>query len=246
MTELAGRILIVDDEYAIRSLIRRYFSKRGAIVHGAANGGEMSEVLQQHTIDILLLDVHLPGKDGFTLLNEVRRKHGHEIGIIILTSRNELNDRVAGLEGGADDYLPKPFEMPELLARCNAVLRRLGRITGKGEPDTSQYNFASYCLDSKTRQLRTTSQQLIELSPAEFDLLHIFVKNPHTVLNRDYLLQQTRGRDASPYDRTIDVRIGQLRKKLVSNEGSDPLFKTIRGGGYMLVVDVGKTRNPTP
>ncbi|CAG0911371.1 unnamed protein product, partial [Cyprideis torosa] len=128
-----------------------------------------------------------------------------------LTSRNELDDRIAGLEGGADDYVPKPFEVSELLARAHAVLRRMAPKTEA--PETCQYCFAGYCLDCK---------------------------HPETVLSRDYLMQQTRGRDAGPYDRTIDVRVGQLRKKLPVANSDQSLFKTIRGGGYMLTEAVSK------
>lgn len=233
MPECNHRILIVDDEAAIRSLIKRYFEKRGGLVYCAASGDEMHQILARMPVDLILLDVQLPGsKDGFALLDEVKRQY--EAGVIMLTVQNELNDRLAGLNGGADDYVPKPFEMSELLARSNAVLRRLAAEKPVSEPETGRFLFSGYCLDCRTRELHDSEQQAIELSPAELDLLMIFVKHPQTVLSRDYLLQQTRGRDASPYDRTIDVRVGQLRKKIAAPNASEPLFKTIRGGGYML------------
>lgn len=232
MPETLNHILIVDDELAIQSLIKRYFQKHGSIVHCAGSGDEMNEVLRLHSVDLVILDVNLPGKDGFTLLDEIKRDH--DSGVIMLTSQNELNDRLNGLNGGADDFVPKPFEMSELLARSNAVLRRLGRLKQKPEPDTCSYYFSGYKLDSKVRELTNQQGEKIEISPAEMDLLLIFVKHPQTVLSRDYLLQQTRGRDAGPFDRTIDVRVGQLRKKILIQEEQAPLFKTIRGGGYML------------
>ena len=236
MPETLNHILIVDDELAIQSLIKRYFQKHGAIVHCAGSGDEMNEILELQTVDLVILDVNLPGKDGFTLLDEIKRDH--DSGVIMLTSQNELNDRLTGLNGGADDFVPKPFEMSELLARSNAVLRRLGRLKQKPEPDTCSYYFAGYRLDTKVRELTDDKNQKIEISPAETDLLTIFVKHPQTVLSRDYLLQQTRGRDAGPFDRTIDVRIGQLRKKILIATELEPLFKTIRGGGYMLTSTV--------
>lgn len=236
MPELTCQILIVDDEPAIQSLVKRYFAKRGATVYCAGSGAEMQQLLQQHPVQLVFLDVHLPGKNGFELLPEIRQNYN--AGIIMLTSRNELDDRIAGLEGGADDYVPKPFEVSELLARAHAVLRRLE--PQMKVPETCRYCFAGYCLDCKVRQLHDPNQQAVELSPAEFDLLKVFVQHPETVLSRDYLMQQTRGRDAGPYDRTIDVRVGQLRKKLPVANSGQPLFKTIRGGGYMLTEAVSK------
>lgn len=243
MPEFACQILIVDDEVAIQSMVKRYFEKRGATVYCAGSGDEMHRILQQQSIQLVFLDVHLPGKNGFELLHEI--KQGYSAGIIMLTSRNELDDRIAGLEAGADDYVPKPFEVSELLARSNAVIRRLGESeeSPPPSPETDQYHFAGYSLDCKVRQLHNAEQQLVDLSPAEFDLLKVFVKHPETVLSRDYLMQQTRGRDAGPHDRAIDVRVGQLRKKLPIVEAKQPLFKTIRGGGYMLTEPVTRQSN---
>lgn len=235
-----NHILIVDDEPAIRSLVKRYFEKQGMVVHCAASGEEMHALLEAETIDIVFLDVHLPGKDGFKLLDEIKTEH--QAGVIMLTVENDLDARLHGLNGGADDYVPKPFAMSELHARSNAVLRRLGRFKQTPKLEISCYHFAGYALDCKLREVRDAEQQLVDLSPAEIDLLLVFVKHPQTVLNRDYLMQQTRGRDATPFDRTIDVRVGQLRKKLpVADEQT--LFKTVRGGGYMLTQAVERVRS---
>lgn len=235
-----NHILIVDDEPAIRSLVKRYFEKQGMVVHCAASGEEMHALLDAEAIDIVFLDVHLPGKDGFKLLDEIKTEH--QAGVIMLTVENDLDARLHGLNGGADDYVPKPFAMSELHARSNAVLRRLGRFKQIPKLETSCYHFAGYALDCKLREVRDAEQQLVDLSPAEIDLLLVFVKHPQTVLNRDYLMQQTRGRDATPFDRTIDVRVGQLRKKLpVADEQT--LFKTVRGGGYMLTQAVERVRS---
>jgi len=238
MPEIANQILIVDDETAIQSLIKRYFQKNGATVYCAGSGEEMHQLLKLHAIDMVFLDVNLPDKDGFTLLDEVKQEY--DAGVIMLTSQSELSDRLTGLNGGADDFVPKPFEMSELLARSNAVLRRLDRQKTAPEPDTGCYLFQGYCLDNKVRELHSSELQLVDLTPAEFDLLLIFLKHPETVLSRDYLLQQTRGRDAGPFDRTIDVRVGQLRKKIIP-ESETPLFRTIRGGGYILQSTVTRT-----
>lgn len=235
-----NHILIVDDEPAIRSLVKRYFEKQGMVVHCAASGEEMHALLDAETIDIVFLDVHLPGKDGFKLLDEIKTEH--QAGVIMLTVENDLDARIHGLNGGADDYVPKPFAMSELHARSNAVLRRLGRFKQTPKLEISCYHFAGYALDCKLREVRDAEQQLVDLSPAEIDLLLVFVKHPQTVLNRDYLMQQTRGRDAAPFDRTIDVRVGQLRKKLpIADEQT--LFKTVRGGGYMLTQAVERVRS---
>lgn len=242
MPEVANQILIVDDEVAIQSLIKRYFQKNHTTVHCAGSGEEMHQLLKLHAIDMVFLDVNLPDKDGFTLLDEI--KQNYDAGVIMLTSQSELHDRLTGLNGGADDFVPKPFEMSELLARSNAVLRRLGRLKTAPEPDTARYHFQGYCLDNKVRALHSPEQLPVELTPAEFDLLLVFLKHPETVLSRDYLLQQTRGRDSGPYDRTIDVRVGQLRKKIIIPDSPStppsPLFKTIRGGGYILQSTVNR------
>lgn len=236
-----NHILIVDDEPAIRSLVKRYFEKQGVIVHCAASGEEMHAVMASEAIDLVFLDVHLPGKDGFILLNELRSEH--QTGVIMLTVENDLDARLHGLNGGADDYVPKPFAMSELYARSNAVLRRLGRLKPSSKLETSCYHFAGYSLSCKLREVRDPQQVLVDLSPAEIDLLLVFLKHPQTVLNRDYLMQQTRGREASPFDRTIDVRVGQLRKKLpISDEQT--LFKTVRGGGYLFTQAVERIRSP--
>ena len=235
-----NHILIVDDEPAIRSLVKRYFEKQGMVVYCAASGEEMHALLDTETIDIVFLDVHLPGKDGFKLLDEIKTEH--QAGVIMLTVENDLDARLHGLNGGADDYVPKPFAMSELHARSNAVLRRLGRFKQTPKLETSCYHFAGYALDCKLREVRDAQQQLVELSPAEIDLLLVFVKHPQTVLNRDYLMQQTRGRDAAPFDRTIDVRVGQLRKKLPITD-EQTLFKTVRGGGYLLTQAVERVRS---
>ncbi len=239
MPETVNHILIVDDEMAIQSLIKRYFEKNGATVYCAGTGEEMHHIMKLHSIDMVFLDVNLPDKDGFTLLDEIKQQY--DAGVIMLTSQNELNDRLTGLNGGADDFVPKPFEMSELLARSNAVLRRLGRLKTAPEPDIGRYYFQDFYLDNKVRELRSPQHQLIDITPAELDLLLVFLKHPETVLSRDYLLQQTRGRDAGPYDRTIDVRVGQLRKKISIPDTAPPLFKTIRGGGYILQSAVTRT-----
>ncbi len=229
------RVLIVDDEPSIQSLVKRYFEKNGFAVSCAGSGSEMRAILNIHPVQLVILDISLPDEDGFSLLEEIRT--GCSMGVIMLTAKAELNDRLAGLNSGADDYLPKPFERSELMARSKAVLRRFSP-TIDANPNRYNYSFGKWNLNTRTHQLTDKNDRLIDLSPAEYQLLLVFITYPRIVLSRDYLLQQTRGRPSSPFDRTIDVRVGKLRKKLNSDEYSKPLFETIRGAGYLLNSDV--------
>ena len=227
-------LLIVDDEPDIQNLIKRYFSKLGFSVFCAGSGSDMVQVLAKQRIDIVLLDVCLPDSSGIELLPRI--KQHYQVAVIMLTAQAKTEQRIAGLNQGADDYLPKPFDLAELHARINAVLRRNETITDK-LIKLKQYRFQNFTLDTRTRTLCYKNQD-IKLSPAEYDLLLVMLKNPNTVLDRDYLMLTTRGRPASAHDRAIDVRMGQLRKKLSLETQSRPLFSTVRGGGYMLDCEV--------
>ncbi|MBT59729.1 MAG: response regulator transcription factor [Arenicellales bacterium] len=226
------RILVVDDERDIRSLVERYLKREGFRAYGAENGDAMITILKQKPIDLIILDVRLPGKDGLSLTRELKRTCS--IPIILLTSKSDVIDRVAGLESGADDYLPKPFDLRELLARINAVMRRsTTEPTKQTLQKTPIYKFSDWVLNVGTRELRSSVKELIPLSAAEFDLLHALIEHPNRVLSRDFLLDITRGRTATPFDRTIDVRIGHLRRKLGENGEASSLIKTVRSAGYM-------------
>ncbi len=227
------RLLIVDDEPDIQSLIKRYFDKRGFNVICAGSGAEMEQMLAKYPVDIVLLDVCLPDTSGIELLPRIKQRY--RAAIIMLTAQAKIEQRIAGLNHGADDYLPKPFDLAELHARIKAVLRRKDRTIDKSV-ELKKYTFLNFTLDARTRRLFNKADE-VKLSPAEYDLLLVLVKNPNTVLDRDYLMQSTRGRPSSAHDRTIDVRMGQLRKKL-SLEPGKALFSTIRGGGYMLNSEV--------
>ena len=228
-------LLIVDDEPDIRSLIRRYFSKLGFKVYCAASGSEMALSLAEHSIDIVILDVCLPDASGMELLPGIKQRY--QSAVIMLTAQSRTEQRVDGLNRGADDYLPKPFDLSELEARINAVLRRK-------EPVQEQrvvprlYRFGEFRLDTRTRSLYREPQVEIKLTPAEYDLLLVLLKNPGAVLDRDFLMLSTRGRLATAHDRAIDVRMGQLRKKLALEKPGKCLFSTVRGGGYMLDCEV--------
>lgn len=224
-------LLIVDDEPDIQHLVKRYFDRLDFEVLCAGSGAQMQQQLAKHVIDVVLLDICLPDVSGVDLLPDI--KAHHQAAVIMLTAQGSTEQRIAGLNLGADDYMPKPFDLNELHARINAVLRRSGSQADR-LPECRQFKFAAYTLNSQTRTLYDRAQKTVDLSPAEYDLLLVLLKNPGIVLDRDYLMLTTRGRPASAHDRAIDVRIGQLRKKLLPEGTDTPLISTVRGGGYML------------
>jgi two-component system OmpR family response regulator len=194
-------------------------------------------VLSQGQVDLVILDLMLPGEDGLTLARGLRSESA--IGIIILTGRGETVDRIIGLEMGADDYLPKPFHLRELLARVKSVLRRVQSRTGDAPPPTrSRARFAGWSLDLSSRELLSPGGLEVRLTTGEFDLLSAFVNNAGQVLSRDRLLDLARNREAGPFDRTIDVQVGRLRRKLEDDAESPSLIKTVRGTGYIFTPSV--------
>jgi len=231
-------LLIVDDEPDIRKLIARYFGRRGFAVKGAASGAEMHQALADDTPDVILLDVCLPDTSGFDLLHHI--KAHYSTAVIMLTAQAKTEQRIAGLNQGADDYLPKPFDLNELEARIKAVLRRNEPIF-EAKTLHKYYCFEGFCLDTRTRLLLDQKKNEVKLTPAEYELLLVMVKHAGTVLDRDYLMLSTRGRQANIHDRAIDVRLSQLRKKLRCGDREKPLFSTVRGGGYMLDCMVDET-----
>ena len=234
-----SHILIVDDDSEIRDLLAEYLAKYQFRVSTAKNGDEMKKVLAQGQIDLILLDVMLPGTSGINLCKEVRRES--DIPIIMLTANDDETDRIVGLEVGADDYQTKPYNPRELLARINAVLRRYHKSivtrTDKGEKILI-YNFGGWKLDTATRQVTSPDNEQVNLSSGEYDLLLIFLERPQRVLSRNQLLNLTHNRDAEPFDRSIDVQISRLRQKLEEDHKNPTMIKTIRGGGYMLSLPV--------
>jgi two-component system OmpR family response regulator len=197
----------------------------------------MRRVMGQAHIDLVILDLMLPGEDGLTLARSLRSESG--IGIIILTGRGETVDRIIGLEMGADDYLPKPFHLRELLARVKSVLRRVQSRTGDGpQPNRSRARFAGWNLDLSSRELVSPNGEEVRLTTGEFDLLAAFVNNANQVLSRDRLLDLARNREAGPFDRTIDVQVGRLRRKLEDDPQNPSMIKTVRGSGYIFTPTV--------
>jgi two-component system OmpR family response regulator len=225
-------LLIVDDQREICDLVQDYLSSEGYRVSIANDGAGMRRVMAQSAVDLVILDLMLPGEDGLTLARSLR--DGSEVGIIILTGRGDTVDRIIGLEMGADDYLPKPFHPRELLARVKSVLRRVSSRTAENPfAGRSRARFAGWRLDLTSRELRSPSGKEVRLTTGEFDLLAAFVNHANQVLSRDRLLDLARNREAGPFDRTIDVQVGRLRRKLETDPQKPTLIKTVRGSGYI-------------
>jgi len=233
-----GHILVVDDQREICDVVQEYLAGEGYRVSTAHDGSGMRKVLSQAHVDLVILDLMLPGEDGLTLARALRDEQSG-IGIIILTGRGETVDRIIGLEMGADDYLPKPFHLRELLARVKSVLRRVQTRTGDtAAPPRTRVRFAGWSLDLSSRELLSPAGEEVRLTTGEFDLLAAMVQNPNQVLSRDRLLDLARNREAGPFDRTIDVQVGRLRRKLEDDPQNPNLIKTVRGSGYIFTPPV--------
>lgn len=230
-------LLVVDDDREIRDLLGRFLKKHGFRVTLARDGREMREALASWRIDLVVLDLMLPGEDGVTLCRDLRRKS--DLPVIMLTAMSDETDRVVGLEVGADDYVAKPFSSRELLARIKAVLRRMQNVRSTPEATSGLvYRFADWRLDPKARRVTSPDGLMVALSAGEFELLHAFVTHPGRVLSREQLLDLTHGRDAGPFDRSIDIQVSRLRRKIEWDSSAPELIKTVRAGGYMLAAQV--------
>jgi len=230
-------ILVVDDHSEIRDLLKRFLEQHGLRVSCARDGKEMKRLLEDREFDLLVLDLMMPGEDGLTLCRELRAKSN--LPIIMLTAMGEETDRIIGLEMGADDYLAKPFNPRELLARIKAVMRRTqAENQTPGETVTRDLRFDRWLLDINRRELVDEEGVGMSLSTAEFDLLKVFLERPQRILSRDQLLDLARGREAAAFDRAIDTLVSRLRRKLERDPKSPELIKTIWGGGYMFSADV--------
>ena len=236
----APHILIVDDHREMRDLVSRALTKEGFRVSMAADGRAMHKVLADGRIDLILLDLMLPGEDGLSLCRTLRAKS--KIPIIMLTAKGDEVDRVIGLEMGADDYLPKPFGSRELIARIRAVLRRTPRAAPPARPGQrpKQYQFDRWRLDVGARELIRDDGTTLPLSTGEYDLLIALVERPQRVLSRDQLLDLARGRAANALDRSIDTQVSRLRRKLEQDPGDPKIIKTVWGGGYMFTPAVSQ------
>ena len=226
----ATRVLVVDDDPAIRSMLAEYLGQHGYEVALASSGAAMRAELERAAPAVVLLDIGLPGEDGLTLARYLRERH--DLGIIMVTGAGDVVDRVAGLEVGADDYIAKPFDPRELRARLKSVLRR---IEVKRFTPTMRVSIGRCFLDLKSRTLCDAKGREIPISSMEFDLLKALVEHPNQVLSRDQLLTMTRNREWEPFDRSIDIRITRLRRKLEEDPAHPRAIRTVRGAGYMYI-----------
>jgi two-component system OmpR family response regulator len=232
----AAHILVVDDDPEIRKLLRDYLRDNGYRASAVADGPHMWQAFETGHFDLIVLDVMLPGDDGFTLCRNLRARS--PIPIIMLTARGEETDRVVGLEMGADDYLSKPFGPRELLARIKAVLRRVNEPARSPRRDARRYEFEGWALEPEARHLRAPDGVVVPLSGAEFRLLLALVERPGRVLSRDQLLDLSRGREAVAFDRSIDVLISRLRDRLRDDGKNPAIIKTVRGEGYVFTAKI--------
>ena len=238
------RVLIVDDDDDIRDLVITYLGAQGLQMFEARSEVELRACVEQHAPDVILLDVNLGSEDGFAIARRLRSNwHG---GLVMITGRGDTVDRVVGLEIGADDYVTKPFELRELLARIRSVGRRSSApspaavASALAKDSVANFHFDEFTLDPERRELRRPGGQLVALTTGEYQLLLAFCEQAGRILSRDQLLQRTHHRDAGPFDRTIDVQIGRLRRKL-GDDGKEPrIIKSVRGAGYVLSVAVSR------
>ncbi|MCW8907887.1 MAG: response regulator [Sedimenticola sp.] len=228
MNDQPGRLLVVDDEPELRALLKRYLSEQGYQVTAVADGVAMRQHLDRHAVDLVILDLMLPGEDGLSLSRHLREQGDQAI--IMLSARGEEVDRIVGLEMGADDYLAKPFNPRELLARVRAVMRRSRERNAQGKAETLR--FGPFELNLFSHKLSRDGAE-IPLTAGEFELLRIFAQHPNSVLSRDRLLDLTKGYERSPFDRSIDVRVNRLRRKIEPDASEPTYLRTVWGAGYL-------------
>ncbi len=234
-------IAVLDDEPDITQLLANYLKNHGFRITQLHSGRDLLALMGTDKPELVLLDLGLPGEDGFVIARQLREHW--RCGLVIVTGRGDPVDKVVGLEIGADDYVTKPFDLRELLARIKAVLRRLAPPADEpaaaappaAGPTRERLRFAGWTLDTAARRLLNPGGEEVPLTTGEFDLLVVFARHAGRVLSRDFLLEQTRGREAAPFDRTIDVQVGRLRKKLERDPENPELIKSVRGAGYLFV-----------
>lgn len=230
-------VLIVDDDTEIRSLLREYLLKQGYRVTAVADGRGLRAAFETSRPDVIILDLMLPGEDGLALCRDLRARS--DVPIIMLTARGDETDRIVGLELGADDYVPKPFNPRELLARIKSVLRRARSLPENLKPvEGGLFRFAGWTLDDATRNLTSPEGVVVALSGTDFRLLRIFLDHPNRVLTRDQLIDLMLSREAGPYDRAIDVQVSRLRHRLSEDAKEPAIIKTVRGQGYVFAAHV--------
>ncbi|MBA2962109.1 MULTISPECIES: response regulator [Ramlibacter] len=237
------RLLVVDDDPSVRTMLHDYLHGHGFDVAQAGNGAQMRAEIERELPDAVLLDVRLPGEDGLALARYLREHY--DVGILMVTASGDVVDRIVGLELGADDYIAKPFDLRELLARIKTVLRRLqarpaapAGAAGRPEAAPQRRGFGRCELDLQSRRLFEAGGAEVAITAMEYDLLTAFLASPNRVLTRDQLLMKTRNREWEPFDRSIDIRIGRLRRKVEPDPAGEPrVIRTVRNAGYMFVPD---------
>jgi DNA-binding response OmpR family regulator len=244
VTPTATHIAVLDDEVDITQLLGNYLKTHGFRVTQLHSGRVLMDLMAKDAPALVLLDLGLPGEDGFVIARQLREHW--RCGLVIVTGRGDAVDKVVGLEIGADDYVTKPFDLRELVARIKAVLRRIESAppaaapaaATAAAPTSERLGFLSWQLDTGARRLIHPQGHEVSLTSGEFDLLCVFAHHPGRVLSRDFLLEQTRGREAGPFDRTIDVQVGRLRKKLEDDADAPQIIKSVRSAGYVFVPTV--------
>ncbi len=233
MNDQKTHILVCDDEIDVREMLQEYLSKRGYEVSAAAGGEELRSVISSRAVDVMIMDINMPKEDGLSILGSLRPENTTPV--IMLTAAGDVVDRIIGLEMGADDYLGKPVDLRELEARIKALLRR-GAINESLPADASEGNlalFGDYTLDKEAAKLLAPDGSEVPLTAMEYSLLKVFAENKGRVLNRDQLLEQAHDRSWDPFDRSIDIRISRLRRKLETNPEKPEIIRTVRGIGYV-------------
>jgi two-component system OmpR family response regulator len=226
-------IAVVDDDPEIRALVRDLLTRENFEVVACGDGNDLYRLMTQRRVDLVVLDLMLPGDNGLAICRRLRSGY-QDTPVLMVTAKGEDIDRIIGLELGADDYLPKPFNPRELVARARAVLRRTREVKRLAQPRPEEvYRFAGWTLNASSRCLNSPDGQSVDLTGGEFDLLMALVTHPQRVLNRDQLLDWTRGYSAAPFDRTIDVQLSRLRRKLDVGQKAPAMIRTVRGGGYL-------------
>jgi two-component system, OmpR family, response regulator len=235
-------VAIVEDDAEIRSLIGALLSREGFEVALCGGAEDLDKVVERRRVDLVVLDLMLAGEDGLSICRRLRAAPS-STPVLMVTAKGDDIERIIGLEVGADDYLPKPFNPRELVARVRAILRRTRDIHHVSTaPPAETYRFAGWSLDAASRELQSPDGRLVGLTGGEYDLLLVLVTHPQRVLNRDQLLDWTRGRSATPFDRTIDVQLSRLRRKLGDDARPPAVIKTVRGGGYLFAPAVERGR----
>jgi two-component system OmpR family response regulator len=243
MPPVPPNILVVEDDRETRALIAKYLRTNACNVTTANDGREMARALTDQRVDLVILDVMLPGEDGLSLCRKIRGES--QVPIIMLTARGEDVDRILGLEMGADDYLAKPFNPRELLARINAVLRRQAAAqTASAVMGATTLTFQGWRIDFRLRELRNPAGARVAMTSAEFDLLRAFCERPGRVLSRDSLLDLTQGRSAGSFERSIDVLVSRIRRKIETDPQDSSMIKTVRSGGYLFTPTVEAASAP--